>query len=262
MKQLPLIACSCNTMPLEIGDAFSVLCLQTTPPVIIAPLSATNFPSKVQRQISGPESRELSEGHLAPALTSDEATESHSAPTVVTKTAAELVSGAPPLHPIATEVPVSEDPETQSKSGLRSAGMPKDTSVDASVKQQRFKVEKVEPPVVEDSSIVRTLESGGSSASILSSLAAGDSQGGQSANPTGCTHLAAISLLTLHACVYMHLHCKPQPPSLFEVVNTLVCSRSWHIVGLPLASGFHSVSNSALVCGVGVYVWMYALCTC
>ena len=110
---------------------------------------------------------------------SDEATESHTASAVVAKMAAELVSSAPPLHPVAMEVPISEEPETQSKSGLRSGGMPKDTSVDASIKEKLFKVEKVEPPVLEDGPIARTLESGGSSASALLALTAGDSQGGQ-----------------------------------------------------------------------------------
>ena len=105
-------------------------------------------------------------------------TEGHGTSAVVAKTAAESVSSAPPLHPVVTEVPVAEELETQSKLGLRSGSMSKDMGVDVSVKEKLFKVEKVEPPVLEDTPVARTLESGGSSASVLSALAAGDSQGG------------------------------------------------------------------------------------
>ena len=177
-NNVPLTASLCNGMPLEIGDNV-LFCPQTAPPVAIPPLSAASFPAKVQRQSSSNESREQPEGHQAPPSVLDEATESHGASAIVAKTVAESASSIPPLHPIAVEVPVSEELETQSKLGLRSGGIPKDTSVDASIKEKLFKVEKVEPPVLEDSSIARTLESGGSSASVLSALGAGDSQGGQ-----------------------------------------------------------------------------------
>ena len=156
-----------------------LFCLQTTPPVNIPPSSTASLPSKVQRQTSGTESREQSEGHQAPPSMLDEATESHGASAVVAKVAAESASIVPPPHPVATEVPVSEETEAQSKLSLRSDGPSRDVTVDVNVKEKLFNMEKVEPMALEDLSITRTLESGGSSASILSALGAGDSQGGQ-----------------------------------------------------------------------------------
>lgn len=157
---------------------FTVLVPQATPPLTTPPVTTTSFLSKMQRQTSSSETREQPDGHLALSLASDEVMENRSNSAAISKVVPESAFSTLPSHPAVAEVPILEEPDAQAKPSLKSSGISRDLGGDASVKEKLFKVEKVEPPVVEEGPIVKSLESGGSSTSVLSTLTSGDSQGG------------------------------------------------------------------------------------